>query len=116
MPWFEFICFGDCRVDCANLLISVRMRAPSAPHMSSGSRATRRNLKRDHPIPSDELRPLLFNAEKRRRVRTHRMFHRELSGVRISALQSCATRYSGADRVNRNADQNPEEEYWIRRE
>jgi hypothetical protein len=35
-----------------NLLISVRMRAPYAPYMSCGSRAARRNLKRDHPVPS----------------------------------------------------------------
>ncbi|MGA8729211.1 MAG: hypothetical protein WB608_10715, partial [Terracidiphilus sp.] len=30
---------GESRVGCGNLLISVRMRAPSAPHMSFGSRA-----------------------------------------------------------------------------
>jgi hypothetical protein len=30
---------GESRVGCGILLISVRMRAPSAPHMSSGSRA-----------------------------------------------------------------------------
>jgi hypothetical protein len=28
--------------------------------MSSGSRATRQNLKRDHPFPSNYLKPLLF--------------------------------------------------------
>ena len=33
-------CVGKTGVDCGNLLISVRMRAPSAPHMSFGSRAT----------------------------------------------------------------------------
>jgi hypothetical protein len=49
------ICFGGSLVDYGNLLISVRMRAPFAPHMSFGSRATRRNLKRDIRIPSDEL-------------------------------------------------------------
>ena len=31
--------FGESQADCGNLLISVRMRAPSAPHMSFGSRA-----------------------------------------------------------------------------
>jgi hypothetical protein len=49
------ICLGRSRVDCGNLLISVRMRAPFAPHMSFGSRATRQNLKRGIRIPSDEL-------------------------------------------------------------
>ena len=49
------ICLGGSRVECGNLLISVRMRAPFAPHMSCGSRATRQNLKRDIRIPSDEL-------------------------------------------------------------
>src|SRR5579872_735393 len=45
----------DRPTSCVILLISVRMRAPFAPHMSSGSRATRRILKRRHPIPSDEI-------------------------------------------------------------
>jgi len=43
-------------VEYGNLLISVRMRAPFAPHMSCGSRATRQNLKRGIRIPSDEIR------------------------------------------------------------
>jgi hypothetical protein len=46
---------GGSRVEYGNLLISVRMRATFAPHMSCGSRATRQNLKRDIRIPSDEL-------------------------------------------------------------
>jgi hypothetical protein len=37
--------------------------------MSSGSRATRQNLKRMHPVPSDELKPL-FVAGYRRCVDT----------------------------------------------
>jgi hypothetical protein len=32
-------CFDENQVDCGTLLISVRMRALSAPHMSFGSRA-----------------------------------------------------------------------------
>jgi hypothetical protein len=41
------------------------MRAPFAPHMSFGSRATRRILKREHPIPSYELKPHFFAGNRR---------------------------------------------------
>ena len=51
-----------------NLLISVRMRAPFAPHMSCGSRANQANLKREYPVPSNDLRPLLFADDHHRCV------------------------------------------------
>jgi hypothetical protein len=67
MPWkSDLFCLTEDRVNCGNLLISVRMRAPFAPHMSFGSRATRRNLKRRHPIPSDELSRFVYFAGYRR--------------------------------------------------
>ncbi len=37
---YRRICAGGDKFDCGNLLISVRMRAPLAPYMSFGSRAT----------------------------------------------------------------------------
>jgi hypothetical protein len=33
--------------------------------MSLGSRATRSNLKREHPIPSEELKPQFFAGNRR---------------------------------------------------
>ena len=91
-------CLAASESTCVILLISVRMRAPSAPHMSFGSRATRRNLKRGHPIPSDELSGLFVLREPKVRLSARRVLL-EPSSPRV--IERCTVARHGAETKDR---------------
>jgi hypothetical protein len=87
-------------INCVNLLISVRMRALSAPHMSFGSRATQAKPEARTSCSERLLQAAFFMRGTGVRVR-----ERTGLGVQIflhaeRALHRCATRCYGKTRVD----------------